>query len=259
MSLYIAKRGEKAYLREAWSAKEFDFGAACRRWGRNDAVWLLCYRLHLAGIDLPDDRQARRIVRDANRATGGLDSTGRRDRYTLYEARKTIEQVARYEGRGLAPLLARPDGRTDLERRLLRAIRSVARSCSRHTFTASYRQLSRMSGVPLIKIASVAASLEQRRLAWRVGESPRMPGRARGTTIWSIRPPRPRQRIDESSPPTYDAVRCRWTWATPSDRGRITAWAYLRGAKRFVDMPNVIVPSAFWICEADQSTQRLLE
>jgi hypothetical protein len=240
LSLYVADRGEKAYLREAWSGREFDLASACRRWGRNDAVWVLCYRRWLAGEDLPSGAELRAIVRAAGRATGGIDASGRRRSYTLYEARATVEQVSCYDSHGLAPLLVRGRGKTVLEQALLDALRSVARASARHTFTASYRQLSALSGVPLVRIAEVAARLQRRRLVWRTGETAPVDGHEHGTTIWSLRPPRPAQRMDEVRPPAYDARRCRWVWSTPSDRGRITPWLFRRAARALEGrVPNV--------------------
>jgi hypothetical protein len=257
LSLYVAERGEKAYLREAWSGREFDLGEACRRWGRNDAVWVLCYRRWLAGDDLPSGAELRAIVRTAGRATGGRDATGRMRPYTLYEASATVEQVSRYDSHGLVPLLARGRGKTALEQALLDALRSVARASARHTFTASYRQLSAASGVPLARISEVAARLQRRRLAWRTGETAPVAGHEHGTTIWSLRPPRPAQRIDEVRPPVYDARRCRWIWSTPSDRGRITPWLFRRTVQALEGrVPNVqITPSDTYLINLFSSSR----
>jgi hypothetical protein len=245
LSLYVAERGEKGYLREAWSAREFDLGRACRRWGRNDAFWVLCYRRHLAGSDLPSGAELNALVRRANVATGGRSRRGDPQPYTRYEARETVKQVSGYPSAGLLPMLARGRGKTSAEQAILDAVRSVARASARHTFTASHRQLSAASGVPLARVGELLRRLERRRLVWLVGHTKALPGRSSGTSIWSVRPPRPAQMVDEACPPVYDAKRCRWVWAKPSDKGVVSGWSLraevAKASRRGV--PNVLIPS----------------
>lgn len=252
MSLYVADRGEKGYLREAWSARDFDFDQACRRWGRNDAFWVLCYRRHLSGAQVPCGAELNALVRRANVATGGRSRDGVEQRYTRHEARETSRQVSGYPSLGLLPLLSRRAGRrTRRETSVLEALRSVASACARIEFTASHRQLARMSGEPLACVGEVTRRLEKARMIWKVGETDPLPGREHGTTIWSLAPPRPSQRIDEKTPPTYDAKKMRWVWSVASDRGVVTRWMYAMQARRAQELyeagrrrvPNVLITS----------------
>lgn len=238
MSLHVAERGEKDYLRRAWQGARFDLELACRTYGRNDAFWVLCYRRALAGEALPSGRELRDLVRSANTATGGLDSCGRPDRYTLYEARATVEQVSGYaRAVGLHPLVLR--GRrwseqsrsrraTPPVRRLMAALCDVAERSGSYEFACSHRRLAEMAGVSACSVAQLLWPLVDAGLVRRVGFNRPLPGRARGTSRFSLMPSRPEQRIDEERPPRFDYARCRWTWDRPEDRGKTTRWVFAR-------------------------------
>lgn len=249
MSLPTASRGEKDYLRGEWSRAEFDLERACRTYGRNDAFWVLCYRRHLDGEPLPDQRERNRLVRDANRATGGLDQLGERERYTRHEAQATIDQVSRYRGRGLNPLLARrrrwargSRSRRAIEptKRLLEAICDVARQSGCATFACSHRRLAAMTGVDRSRVAYLLGELERAGQVFRRGFTPARDGWSRGTTILSLKPPRPAQRVDEQGNSTWNCKEARWTWPTPLARGTITPYQFRRALARGGSVPNVL-------------------
>lgn len=246
MSLPVAARGEKEYLSAAWSARDFDFELGCRVYGRNDAFWVLCYRAHLDGDPLPDEKLARKFVRAANRATGGLNQSGERERYTLYEANATIEQVRRYRGAGLKTLVAKRRSARKITpgaSRLLDAACSVAEKSKRSTFACSHRRLAAMAGVHPCQVSGYLYELERKEQIFRRGFTPAVPGRKRGTTILSLKPPRPMQRIDELEPPTWDARKAQWSWSTPLARGTTTysrwRWLARRQSSAAASVPNV--------------------
>lgn len=249
MSLPVAARGEKAYLRDAWSASDFDFEHACRAFGRNDAFWVLCYRRHLDGEPLPDEKERNRLVRDANRATGGLDRHGERERYTRHEAQATVEQVELYQGGGTRPLLARRRAYrgklSPAARRLLVALCDVALVSRRDVFCHSHRSLAAMIDVDRSRIAALLRELEDAKQVFRRGFTKARDGQSSGTSRFTLYPPRPIQNIDEREPPIYDALRARWVWSSPLAKGSISykRWRWLAmGAQRAsaaASVPNV--------------------
>lgn len=238
MSLPVAERGAKEHLRTLWESASFDFAVACRRHGRNDAFWALCYWTTLSGLPLPDEKQRRRLVREANRATGGVNQVGERERYTNYEAQATIEQVARYgRAEGVKPMLrarrhwaatSRSRYATTPARRLLNAICDLASACGRiEEIRASHRQLAERAGLHPTEVASLLYSLQAAGQVFRLGFTPCYQGRPRGTTRLSLKPPEPTdQRIDEAERPAWDALQARWSWSTPLARGTITQQRY---------------------------------
>jgi hypothetical protein len=246
LSLPIAARGEKEYLSAAWEADSFDFERACRAFGRNDSFWVLCYRAHLAGEPMPDERETRKIVRAANRATGGLNQQGERERYTLYEARATIDQVRYYQGCGLRPLIARRRVARRISpqaRRLLETVCGLFEASRRTTLYASHRKLGEMADLPPCRVAAFLNELERNKLVFRRGFTPAAPGRSRGTTILSLRPPRPMQNIDEAEPPTWNPLEARWTWSTPLAKGTMSyrrwCWLARRQSSKAANVPYV--------------------
>lgn len=255
MSLAVAERGEKDYLRPLWEASSFDFELACRVHGRNDAFWVLCYRLHRDGDDLPTKAETKKLVRAANRATGGLNQQGERERYTRYEAEQTIAQVSRYPRRshGLLPMLrarrhwastSRSRCATPAARRLLEAICDVAAACGRiEEIRASHRQLAAQAGLHPTEVASLLHSLQAAGQVFRLGFTPCYQGRARGTTRLSLKPPEPPQNVDEVERPTWDPRQARWTWSTPLAKGTISQsrwrWLTSREAREAAYVPYV--------------------
>lgn len=261
MSLHVAERGEKDYLRRAWQGARFDLELACRTYGRNDAFWVLCYRRALAGEALPSGRELRDLVRSANTATGGLDSCGRPDRYTLYEARATVEQVSGYaRAVGLHPLVLR--GRrwseqsrsrraTPPVRRLMAALCDVAERSGSYEFACSHRRLAEMAGVSACSVAQLLWPLVDAGMVRRVGFNRPLPGRAKGTSRFSLMPSRPEQRVDEERPPRFDYQRCRWVWDRPEDRGRTTRWAFARSVASVPTVKVITTPPPPLLIRAD--------
>lgn len=233
MSLPVAERGEKDHLRPLWEAeREPDLERACRDEGRNDAVWAWLYWRLREGHAKPVERDVRLIVSRANRATGCRNVAGELERYTRHECRETIEQVWSYRrAAGLGAMVRRGDGKTERERAVLKIMREIALMSGGYEFAAAHRRVAAAAGVPLATLGGILGRLRSRRLIWRVGETRPRAGMARGTSIWSLRPPRPRQRLDEARPPVYDAKTNRWTWAEPKDRGVLTSWRYLQWCK----------------------------
>jgi hypothetical protein len=248
LSLPIAERGAKAHLRKLWEATSFDLENSCRRNGRNDSFWILCVRRQLDGEQLPDEKERLALVRAANRATGGLNVAGERERYTSYEAQATIDQVASYSkySHGLRPLVAsrrrwaatsRSRYATPPARRLLEAICDVASACWRvEEIRASHRQLARAADVHPTEVASLLRSLQAAGQVFRLGFTSCYKGRPRGTTRLSLKPPRPAQNLDELHPPTWDPRKAQWTWSTPLEKGTISQkrwrWRARREAER---------------------------
>lgn len=233
--------------RDLWEEKTFDFPDACREVGRNNAFWILCYRRHLAGIDLPDERELRRLVRAANEATSWCCASGELERYTRHEARATVEQVAGYACAGLSPMVQRlrhwarnsRSRRADhVARRIALAMADVAEKAGRHDFTASTRQIAEMARTSPVQVSRYMHVLVDAGLVTRQGYC-RSRSYARGTSKFSIHPRRPTQRIDELEPPRYDKLRARWTWRKPELRGKITPFAWLHGS-----VPNVTTLSS---------------
>jgi hypothetical protein len=255
LSLPTAARGEKDYLRPLWESSSFDFELACRMHGRNDAFWVLCYRAHRDGEDLPDEKQVKKLVRIANRATGGLDQQGERERYTRYEAEQTIEQVKRYPrfSHGLRPLLrarrhwastSRSKYAHPPTRRLLEAICDIAEKCCRgEEIRASHRQLAAMAGLHPTEVASLLYSLQAAGQVFRLGFTPCYQGRARGTTRLSLKPPRPFPNQDEQEPPRWDPRQAKWTWSTPLAKGTMSQsrwrWLARRQSSKATNVPYV--------------------
>ena len=243
------------HLSSLWQAKDYDFELACRMHGRNNAFWVLCYRLHLDGEQLPDEAEARKLIRRANRATGGLDQCGERSRFTLYEAKATIEQVACYRSRGLRSLIerrrawiktSRSKKATPYARRLLEAICRVAERAGRsEEFTASHRQLAAMADLHPTQVASLLYSLQDAGQVFRLGFTPARNGQPRGTTRLSLKPPRPIQMLDEAEPPRWDPRKTQWTWSSPLAKGTISnkRWCWLtrraQRAREAAYVPNV--------------------
>lgn len=249
MSLSVAVRGDKDHLRPLWSG-EFDFERACRDHGRNDAFWVLCYRRHLAGLDLPDARERRRLCKAANRATGYRNASGESERYTAYEARATVEQVSGYASGGLGPMVdrlrhwadsSRARSATPPARRLARALADVAERSGRYEFSASTRRLGEMAGMSHVSVSAHMHVLVAAGLVVRKGYCAPWGKHERGTSRFSIMPVRPEQRIDEEEPPRYDKLRARWSWRRPELRGTTTRWAWLKAYGESV--PNVKVPT----------------
>jgi hypothetical protein len=100
LSLPAAQRGDKGHLRYLWEDPNFDFDEACRREGRNNAVFARLHGDRLHAKPAPSEIEQREIVRRANRATGGLNLAGERERYTLYELKATLAQVESYRETG---------------------------------------------------------------------------------------------------------------------------------------------------------------
>jgi hypothetical protein len=228
--------------RSFWECRVFDFEDACREVGRNNAFWILCYRRHLSGIDLPNETELRRLTRIAHLATGGRDTAGELERYTRYEARATVEQVKRYPCAGLRPMAerlrrwareSRSRRASDTARRIAVAMADIAEQAGRHDFTASTRQIAAMAKTSPVQVSRYMHVLVDAGLVTRKGYC-RSRDYARGTSKFSIHPRRPTQRIDEVEPPRYDKLRARWTWREPGLRGKITLWQLLHG-----NVPNV--------------------
>src|SRR4051812_10548202 len=228
--------------RSLWESRTFDFEGACREHGRNNAFWILCYRRQLAGIDLPDAAELRRLTRIAHRATGGRDTAGELERYTRHEAQATVDQVERYPSAGLRPMTerlrrwareSRSRQATHPARRIALAVADIAEKAGRHDFTASTRQIAEIAKTSPVQVSRYMHVLVDAGLVTRMGYC-RSRNYARGTSKFSIHPKRPAQRIDEVEPPRYDKLRARWTWRKASLRGEITPWQLLRGS-----VPNV--------------------
>lgn len=255
MSLPVAERGDKVHLRYLWESGSFDFANACRCHGRNDAFWALCYWTILSGLVLPDEKERKCLVREANRATGGLNTEGERERYTNYEAQQTIEQVANYPNfsSGLKPLVrarrkwaasSRSKYATPHARRLLEVICELATNCARgEEIRASHRQLAARAGLHPTQVAGLLYSLQAAGQVFRLGFTPAYGGHGRGTTRLSLKPPRPAQMIDEAEPPTWDAAQARWVWSTPLAKGSISPsrwrWLARRKPSAAADVPYV--------------------
>jgi hypothetical protein len=254
VSLPVAARGEKDYLRGAWLSASFDFELACRTYGRNDAFWVLCYRLLLDGEALPTERELRKLVTTANRATGGLNRQGERERYTRYEAQATVEQVSSYAfSTGLKPMLrarrrwasgSRSRCATPPARRLLGAICDLAAACGRvEEIRASHRQLAERADLHPGEVSSLLYALQDAGQVFRLGFTPCYQGRPRGTTRLSLKPPRPAQNVDELRPPRWDASRATWAWDSSLARGTISQsrlrWLTRRKPSAAADVPYV--------------------
>lgn len=204
---------------------------------------------------MPGERERNRLVREANRATGGLNQSGERERYTRYEAQQTIEQVGRYPrlSKGLRPLLrtrrhwasnSRSKYATPSARRLLEAICDLASTCARgEEIRASHRQLAGMAGLHPTEVSSLLYSLEAAEQVFRLGFTPCYQGRARGTTRLSLKPPRPIQNVDEAEKPHWDFRKARWTWDSPLAKGTISQsrwrWLARRGPSAAASVPYV--------------------
>jgi DNA-binding transcriptional ArsR family regulator len=231
-------------FRSLWEAREFDFAAACREIGRNNAFWVLCYRRHLDGVDLPRKTELNRLVRVAQQATAGLDTDGREERFTRYEARATVDQVSSYPSAGLRPMAARLRhwARTTRSRRATHPVRRLALAMAdlseragRHDFTASTRQLAELAQMSHVAVSRHMHVLVDAGLVTRRGYC-KSRVYDRGTSKFTIAPQRPAQRLDEVEAPRYDKLRARWTWRRPELRGTLTQWAFSRGA---ASVPNV--------------------
>jgi hypothetical protein len=237
LSLYTAHRGDKEHLRYLYEADSFDLEQACLDEGRNNALWAYCYWLWRRGDCLPNAAECRRLVRRCNKATGYLNIDGEPERFTLYEAQETVKQVGGYSrSLGIAPLVRRlrkgGKGWTRDMEALAGAFARLSEETASCEFSASYRQLSRMSGVSVKKMKVVCEQLQAKRRVWKVGECKPYGTNVRGTSIWSIRPPRPRQNIDEKKPPEYKPRSLRWHWENPEDRGVVTPWLFARRVAR---------------------------
>jgi len=241
LSLPVAERGAKAHLRPLWEARSFDFEGTCRQQGRNDSFWVLCIRRRLDGEPLPDEKERRALVRAANRATGGLNTAGERERYTSHEAQATIDQVSSYSSysHGLNPIVdarrrwastSRSRYATPPARRLLEAICDLALDCWRFDeIRASHRQLAQAAGLHHTQVGSLLHSLQAAGQVFRIGFTPCYQGQPRGTTRLSLRPPEPAQNVDEQKRPRWDSRKAQWTWDTPLEKGKISqkCWCWL--------------------------------
>ena len=256
VSLPAARRGEKDYLRGAWSAPDFDFEATCRSHGRNDAFWVLCYRRHLDGEPLPDQRERNRLVRAANQATGGRDQLGELERYTRYEAQQTREQVARDGGRGTRRLIARRRACRRVSpaaRRVLAALCDVAEATRQDVFACSHRRLAEAAGVDRSRVAGLLRELEDHKQVFRRGFA-KAKGHPIGTSCFTLYPPRPAQNIDELEPPRYDVCKDRWTWSSPLAKGSLSQrrWRWLASrAQRASAAANVPTVSTITTARQD--------
>jgi hypothetical protein len=247
LTLPVNERGAMESCRALWEDRVFDFEDACRRHGRNNAFWILCYRRRLDGIELPGGPELRRLTKIANRATAGRNTDGELERYTRHEAQATVDQVSSYPCAGLRPMAERlrrwaKESRSRRASATARAIAvamaDIAEQAGRHDFTASTRQIAAMAGTSAVQVSRYMHVLVDAGLVTRKGYC-RPRGYAMGTSKFSIHPRRPVQRIDEAERPRYDALRARWTWRKPSLRGQITSWQWLHGS-----VPNVTTSSS---------------
>lgn len=214
---------------------EFDFDEACRDEGRNETGWVSAFRSHLSYRPLPEtEYEQREIVRRANKATGGLNQAGERERYTLYELQQTIEQVKRYapESCGVRALTenrrrwARKTRKPvpELSKQLLEAICDVADRRSRWKFYISYRDMAKMIGADWRVIRYLLDQLIAAKQVFYEGQTKPFGKRKSGTTILSLRPPEPAQNFDEIKRPVFDYKAAKWKWNTPLEKGNLNTF-----------------------------------
>lgn len=261
MSLQVAQRGDKSHQRHLWESKTFDYEQTCRVYGRNDSLHALQERFHVRGIPLSTEDEAKKLVRIANRATGGLNQDGEKERYTLKEAMATIEQVSNrcVYGVGVYPLIerrrhwaktSRSKYATDQTRNVLNKICDVAFACHRgEMIILSHRRLAKMAGLHPTQISGILYKLEAAGQVFRQGFTAPYKGRERGTTRLSLKPPMPEPREDEKERPTWNPMTAAWEWSSSLAKGLYTKarWRWLTRRKAMSDayMPNVDTSSSF--------------
>jgi hypothetical protein len=232
LSLPAAQRGDKGHLRYLWEDPNFDFDEACRREGRNNAVFARLHGDRLHAKPAPSEIEQREIVRRANRATGGLNLAGERERYTLYELKATLAQVESYRetGFGVMALIvnhrrwARGTRRplSPMAKKLFLLLCDEAQKRGKWRFYLSHRTMASALGIDRNRICGLLNEIRDvGKKDLRDGETKPFGNNERGTTIISLRPAPPAQAIDELERPTFDYVKAKWVWRTSLAKGKL--------------------------------------